>query len=42
MKIWKKNLIAGLITATIMFSTSACSNKDWIDTNLTYNKAIIF
>lgn len=37
----KKNLVAGLITASIMLSATACSNRDWVDTNLTYNKAII-
>ena len=33
--------VAGIITASIMLSAYACSNKDFIDTNLTYNKAII-
>lgn len=37
----KKKLVAVLLTTAIISNVAGCGNRDWIDTNLTYNKAII-
>ena len=37
----KKKLLAVLLTTAFMSSVAGCGNRDWIDTNYTYNKAII-
>lgn len=37
----KKKLVAVLLATVFMSNVAGCGNRDWIDTNLTYNKAII-
>ena len=37
----KKKLLAVLLTTAFMSSVAGCGNRDWFDTNFTYNKAII-
>ena len=37
----KKKLLAVLLTTAFMSSVAGCGNMDLIDTNFTYNKAII-
>ena len=37
----KKKLLVVLLATAIMSNVAGCGNKDWIDTNFTYNKAII-
>ena len=37
----KKKLLAVLLITAFMSSVAGCGNRDWFDTNFTYNKAII-
>ena len=37
----KKKLLVVLLATAIMSNVAGCGNKDWIDTNFTYNKALI-
>ena len=37
----KNKLLAVLLATVFMSSVAGCGNRDWFDTNFTYNKAII-
>lgn len=36
-----KKIIAIILAGLLMFGLTACGNRDWVDLNYTYDKAII-